>query len=336
MLRRIFPFFCGFRFGAAAVAAAAASVWSVPGTAGGRAAAPSAAGNTFSSALSAPYGAKYSALRFSARVAVPSQLRLSPRIPTPPENARGPLGGPPPPSGDTPPLPHLPPWMAPRKTSEEAAAARDVARAAFYCCCLFFGLCSVAFAFVPLYAAFCNQTGYGGAVGTSSHRADDTPIPSRQRNKTNKTDKAEILTIDFASHCNLPWTFQPLQQQIKVAPGESALAFYRAKNLTDKPIIGMSVYHVIPAEAGQYFNKIQCFCFEEQLLSPHEEVDMPVFFFIDPAILEDPRLEQMRHITLSYIFFESASEVPDEYKDLAIGLPIPQRLLPRDTCCKEL
>ncbi|NXT82692.1 COX11 protein, partial [Zapornia atra] len=90
-----------------------------------------------------------------------------------------------------------------------------------------------------------------------------------------------------------------------VVPGETALAFYKAKNPTDKPIIGISTYNVIPFEAGQYFNKIQCFCFEEQWLNPQEEVDMPVFFYIDPEFVEDPKMAKVDLITLSYTFFEA-------------------------------
>lgn len=91
----------------------------------------------------------------------------------------------------------------------------------------------------------------------------------------------------------------------QVAPGETALAFYTAKNPTDLPVTGISTYNVIPFEAGAYFNKIQCFCFEEQQLNPHEEVDMPVFFYIDPEIVADPKMEFVDTITLSYTFFES-------------------------------
>uniref|UniRef100_A0A8C3LXJ8 Cytochrome c oxidase assembly protein COX11, mitochondrial n=1 Tax=Chrysolophus pictus TaxID=9089 RepID=A0A8C3LXJ8_CHRPC len=92
---------------------------------------------------------------------------------------------------------------------------------------------------------------------------------------------------------------------LQVVPGETALAFYKAKNPTDKPIIGISTYNVVPFEAGQYFNKIQCFCFEEQWLNPQEEVDMPVFFYIDPEFAEDPKMAKVDSITLSYTFFEA-------------------------------
>ncbi|XP_046660305.1 cytochrome c oxidase assembly protein COX11, mitochondrial isoform X3 [Homalodisca vitripennis] len=101
------------------------------------------------------------------------------------------------------------------------------------------------------------------------------------------------------------WNFKPQQHEIKVMPGETALAFYTARNPSDKPVIGISTYNVVPFDAGQYFNKIQCFCFEEQLLNPHEEVDMPVFFYIDSEFAEDPKMEFVNEITLSYTFFEA-------------------------------
>uniref|UniRef100_A0A0B7A4R8 Cytochrome c oxidase assembly protein COX11, mitochondrial n=1 Tax=Arion vulgaris TaxID=1028688 RepID=A0A0B7A4R8_9EUPU len=99
--------------------------------------------------------------------------------------------------------------------------------------------------------------------------------------------------------------FRPQQTEVTVYPGETALAFYTAKNPTDKPIIGISTYNILPYDAGQYFNKIQCFCFEEQRLNPNEQVDMPVFFYIDPEFAEDPKLQNTSTITLSYTFFEA-------------------------------
>eukprot|EP00386_Alphamonas_edax_P009367 GDKI01030825.1.p1 GENE.GDKI01030825.1~~GDKI01030825.1.p1 ORF type:complete len:306 (+),score=34.90 GDKI01030825.1:120-1037(+) len=172
-----------------------------------------------------------------------------------------------------------------------------------------------AFAAVPLYQVFCQTTGYGG----TTQEAVQYKAPPETDTKASK----RLLQIDFAAtvDANLPWEFVPVQSKLTVAPGETALAFYQAKNLTDKPIIGMAVYHVMPPEVGIYFNKIQCFCFEEQMLNPHEEVDMPVFFFIDPDFADDPRLQTIDRITLSYIFFESASDIPEQYKDLQIARP---------------
>lgn len=119
--------------------------------------------------------------------------------------------------------------------------------------------------------------------------------------------KDRVLTIKFNADlaASMRWNFKPQQYEIKVMPGETALAFYTATNPTNRPVIGISTYNVIPFEAGQYFNKIQCFCFEEQMLNPNEEVDMPVFFYIDPEFAEDPKMEFVDEITLSYTFFEA-------------------------------
>merc|ERR1712232_176736 len=126
-----------------------------------------------------------------------------------------------------------------------------------------------------------------------------------------------LISVDFSGtvHDALPWEFVPQQRRVVVGLGETSLAFYRAKNTTDRPIIGVSVYHMIPPETGLYFNKIQCFCFDEQLINPNEEVDLPIFFFIDPLMGEDSRFDHVDRISLSYLFFESDSELPEEYKD---------------------
>lgn len=112
------------------------------------------------------------------------------------------------------------------------------------------------------------------------------------------------------THSRMPWTFKPEQQEVSVVPGETALAFYKAYNPTRRPITGVSTYNVTPMKAGLYFNKIQCFCFEEQRLKPREEVDMPVFFYIDPAILDDPQMRHVTDITLSYTFFKTVPSPP--------------------------
>uniref|UniRef100_A0A183C287 Cytochrome c oxidase assembly protein COX11, mitochondrial n=1 Tax=Globodera pallida TaxID=36090 RepID=A0A183C287_GLOPA len=108
---------------------------------------------------------------------------------------------------------------------------------------------------------------------------------------------------------SMQWKFKPVQNEIYVHPGDTALAFFTAENPTDKPIIGISTYNVTPFEAAYYFNKIQCFCFDEQILMPHEQVDLPVFFYIDPDFANDPALEYMDDLMLSYTFFESKSDL---------------------------
>lgn len=160
------------------------------------------------------------------------------------------------------------------------------------------GMVGMSYAAVPLYRLYCQATGLGGTTGAGrgAERLEEMR-PVRER----------VLKVTFNAdvHAGLQWNFRPQQSEIYVVPGETALAFYKAKNPTDKPIIGISTYNVVPFEAGQYFNKIQCFCFEEQWLNPQEEVDMPVFFYIDPEFAEDPKMAKVDSITLSYTFFEA-------------------------------
>ncbi|XP_054833031.1 cytochrome c oxidase assembly protein COX11, mitochondrial [Eublepharis macularius] len=160
------------------------------------------------------------------------------------------------------------------------------------------GMAGVSYAAVPLYRLYCQATGLGGSA-VAGHGSDQIETMERIR------DRIVKVTFNADVHSSLQWNFRPQQTEVYVVPGETALAFYKAKNPTDKPIIGISTYNVVPFEAGQYFNKIQCFCFEEQRLNPHEEVDMPVFFFIDPEFAEDPRMARVDLITLSYTFFEA-------------------------------
>ncbi|XP_020709998.2 cytochrome c oxidase assembly protein COX11, mitochondrial [Athalia rosae] len=156
----------------------------------------------------------------------------------------------------------------------------------------------LSYAAVPLYRMFCQATSSGGTTVTTT---DSSKI------ETMKPVKNRMFRVRFNADvgATMRWNFKPQQTEIEVIPGETALAFYTAKNPSDKPVIGISTYNVVPFEAGQYFNKIQCFCFEEQQLNPHEQVDMPVFFYLDPDIAEDPKMEFINEITLSYTFFEA-------------------------------
>ncbi|XP_042905024.1 cytochrome c oxidase assembly protein ctaG [Parasteatoda tepidariorum] len=151
---------------------------------------------------------------------------------------------------------------------------------------------------VLLYRLYCQTTGKGGQAVVED---------VGDRIAEMKVAKHRNIVVKFNADVNsaMRWNFKPQQPFITVAPGETALAFYSALNPTDKPITGVATYNVLPFEAGKYFNKIQCFCFEEQQLNPHEEVDMPVFFYLDPDYAEDPRLEHVNDIILSYTFFEA-------------------------------
>lgn len=156
----------------------------------------------------------------------------------------------------------------------------------------------LSYAAVPLYRLFCQSTGRGGRAF-----ADESAERIEKMQKVGH----RLIRINFAADTasGMRWNFKPRQSDVRVAPGETVLAFYTARNPGDKPIDGIATYNIVPYEAGKYFNKIQCFCFEEQRLNPHEEVDMPVFFYIDPEYAEDPLLENVHDLTLSYTFFEA-------------------------------
>lgn len=152
---------------------------------------------------------------------------------------------------------------------------------------------------VPLYRAICARTGFGGIPITDKRKfTDDKLIPVETSRRIRVSFTSEVSQI-------LPWKFTPQQREVYVLPGETALAFYDAKNRSDKDIIGMATYSISPGEAAQYFNKIQCFCFEEQKLGAGEEIDMPVFFFIDPDFARDPAMRNIDDIILHYTFFKA-------------------------------
>ena len=155
------------------------------------------------------------------------------------------------------------------------------------------GMISLSYAAVPLYDLFCRTTGFGG-----------TPVA-----KKDNINNANINSIDIKVQFNsdvaggLEWNFLPVERQKIVKTGSNTLAFYKAKNISDKEITGVASFNVTPLKVGKYFSKIECFCFEEQTLKAGEEVDMPVSFYIDPEIANDPNTQEVKTITLSYTFF---------------------------------
>jgi cytochrome c oxidase assembly protein subunit 11 len=157
---------------------------------------------------------------------------------------------------------------------------------------------ALSFAAVPLYQEFCRVTGYGGTT--------------RVGLKAPGAVKGAIYTIRFDANVGpgLPWRFEPEQREIKVRPGAQSLALYRAVNESAHATAGQATYNVTPELAGQYFTKIACFCFNEQHLAAGQKADMPVTFYVDPAILKDPDLTEVHTITLSYTFYPAPSEKP--------------------------
>jgi cytochrome c oxidase assembly protein subunit 11 len=165
----------------------------------------------------------------------------------------------------------------------------------------------LAYASVPLYRLFCQTTGFGG----TTQRAEQAPAAA--------TDRQMTIRFDANTAPSLPWSFHPELLELTVKVGEQNLAFYKARNLSDRAVKGSAVFNVTPAEAGAYFTKVDCFCFTEQKLGPGESMDMPVAFFVDPAIDKDPDLRTLTTITLSYTFspadenakLSSTSSTPD-------------------------
>ena len=141
-----------------------------------------------------------------------------------------------------------------------------------------------------LYRAFCEATGLDG----TTQRADRAPGAVAGQYK---------VQFDANVHPGLPWRFEPEQTHVNVAPGARTKIFYRAQNLSARAIEAQAVYNVTPDTVGKYFKKIQCFCFSEQTLQPGQTVDMPVVFFVDPAITKDPDTKDVHEITLSYTFY---------------------------------
>jgi cytochrome c oxidase assembly protein subunit 11 len=158
------------------------------------------------------------------------------------------------------------------------------------------GMGGLAYASVPLYEIFCRVTGYGGTTQVAA--AESNQVVER------------TLKIRFDSNVNpaLGWAFDPVLKSMDLKVGENALAFYQAENETDDVIVGTATFNVTPDKAGLYFNKVECFCFTEQVLKPGQRVDMPVSFFIDPSIVEDPNLDDVTTITLSYTFFRAEDQ----------------------------
>jgi cytochrome c oxidase assembly protein Cox11 len=159
-------------------------------------------------------------------------------------------------------------------------------------------------AYAPqIYRKFCGATGYGG---TTQRAYSDPDVISKK-----------TVTVAFDSNVapGLPWRFEPEQRSVNVHLGEQKLVFFKAENLSDEPIVAHATYNVTPLTAGLYFNKIQCFCFNEERLDPHEKVDMPVVFYVDPAFADDPDNHHIDTITLSYTLLRSAN--PSQSKNLS-------------------
>lgn len=158
------------------------------------------------------------------------------------------------------------------------------------------GMTGLAFAAVPLYDAFCRITGYGGTTREAA------AAPSRVLERS--------IEVRFDSNIapGLPIEFAPKQRSERLRIGETGLAFYRVRNLSDQPVTARATYNVTPHAAGQYFAKLECFCFQDRTLAPGEEAELPVVFFVDPELADDPDTVEISTVTLSYTFFRSVEQ----------------------------
>lgn len=154
------------------------------------------------------------------------------------------------------------------------------------------------YALVPLYKLYCQSIGFSGSQITQS-------VPSIDKKET----KNRMIKVIFEANIDkkLGWSFKPLQKHMNVQIGTGTLAFYNAHNYFNEECSGIATYNIIPQRAAIYFNKIQCFCFEEQTLGSGENVDMPVYFYLDPDFINDKHLDNVQEIVLSYTFFNSNS-----------------------------
>ena len=161
---------------------------------------------------------------------------------------------------------------------------------------------ALGFASVPLYRLFCQVTGFGGTTQR---------VSEAQAAGVKVVNNTVVIRFDANVERGMPWDFKPLQVTDTVSIGARDMAIFTAKNLSDKPITGRASFNVEPEQAGRYFNKVQCFCFTEQTLKPGEEVRMPVIYYVDPAILQDPEAKDIEQITLSYTFHPDSEQGGD-------------------------
>jgi cytochrome c oxidase assembly protein subunit 11 len=188
----------------------------------------------------------------------------------------------------------------PRSEPSDAPAraqGRRNRKVALICAAAFFGMVGAAYASIPLYRAFCQATGFDGAVSRAK------AAPTRTLDQT--------VTVRFdANTRELPWDFRAEQVSQEVKLGETKLAFFKVVNTSDQAVTARATFNVVPEQAGAYFKKLQCFCFSDQTIGPHQSVDMPVLYFIDPKYAEDFETRGKKEVTLSYTFFPATDAPP--------------------------
>ncbi len=161
-----------------------------------------------------------------------------------------------------------------------------------------FIMVGVSFAAVPLYDLFCRVTGFGGTTQVANALPAENQI----------IDRTVKINFNADTSQNMPWNFKPEMRSVNVKLGQRGLTSFLAENPLKIPITGTAIYNVTPLKAGKYFNKIQCFCFDEQTLMPNQSMSMPVMFFLDPEMHRDPDMDDVKTITLSYTFFKTETK----------------------------
>lgn len=161
----------------------------------------------------------------------------------------------------------------------------------------FVGMIGMSYAAVPLYRLFCQVTGYGGTTQRAVQYSD------RILDRT--------ITVRFDTNvAGVPWDFAPEQREITMPIGETVQVMFRAKNVASTANSGRATFNVTPQAAGAYFMKVECFCFTDNLLQPGETLEMPVVFYVDPAIVDAPETKRTHTLTLSYTFYPIETRTP--------------------------
>ena len=185
----------------------------------------------------------------------------------------------------------------PGRAEQNSTVARRHRNVAVTCAFVVVSMVGLSFAAVPLYRLYCQVTGYAGTTQKAEKPSDVV------------LDRAITMHFDANVAKDLAWRFEPVKRTMDIKIGETVLAFYRATNTSDEPLTGTAVFNVTPEAAGIHFNKIECFCFTEQTLEPGQTVDMPVSFFVDPAIVDDSDANYLSELTLSYTFYRKDAPV---------------------------
>lgn len=158
------------------------------------------------------------------------------------------------------------------------------------------GMLGAAYGAVPLYQLFCQVTGYGGTTQIATQAADKV------------LDRTVKIRFDANVAPEVPWTFVPEKREIDIKLGENGLAFYKVTNTSNQPVTAVATYNVTPHKVGPYFQKLECFCFQDRTLQPGETMELPVIFYVDPSLAEAPNVDDVTAITLSYTFFRAGSQ----------------------------